>query len=118
MPIENKQKEFVYKVCLDVINGKIKTLDELYNIWPDELHDIEFFYDIFNALCEYYVGLDINKGKANENSWEFLDVYVAFKVLEYDKNIDELYKAYKSILKIKDLTKDKVDECLKKALSQ
>ncbi|MDP3787262.1 MAG: hypothetical protein Q8R05_06960 [Candidatus Omnitrophota bacterium] len=116
MLIGNRQKEFVYKICFDVLNGKIKTFEEIRKIWPKELLDVKFFYEIFDALPEYFVGLDINKGEINENSWEFLDIYVALKLLEYNKDIDELYRIYKNILKIKNLTKDKVDENLKEIL--
>lgn len=116
MTSEKEQKEIIYKICSDIINNKISTMEDIRKVWPRQAFEIKFYNDLFNDVVDSFEHLPSRKGDDDKTSFEFLNIYTAWQILKYDKDVKLLEKAYKTTLAIKGLTKNKVDENLKNCL--
>ncbi|MEW6619831.1 MAG: hypothetical protein AB1422_10935 [bacterium] len=103
-------------ICQDVLLGKIKNIQELEKVWPKNITE-EFFEEIFGDITEYFVHLDYTNNFPQKDSWEYLSLYVASKILEHKKDAEILKRCYDKVLDYNDISDVEIDRRIEECLS-
>jgi hypothetical protein len=108
-----KDKEFLLKVCSDIIDNNINTMDDLRRIWPKASFQSSFLNNLFEDIVDSFEHIPGIKGEGDKASFEYLRIYLIQQILEHKQDIVFLEEVYKKIIVVERLTKEKIDEILK-----
>lgn len=108
-------KQIIRKICKDTLDGKIQNIKELDKIWPKNYKE-EFFDEIYGDITEYFVHLDYTNNSPRRDSWEYLNLYTAMKILGYKKDVTILKRCYDKIVDREDISDVEIDKMIEEYL--
>ena len=115
-----EEKKVLLEICSGIIEDKIKTIDDFRKVWPKLPFRTTFFNELFEDIEEGFEHTPAKRGgkDVNKDSLEHLTIYLALQVLKCDKDIMVLERAYRNILAVEQLTKEKIDKNIQNLLGK
>ena len=116
-----EEKKVLLEICSGIIEDKIKTIDDFRKVWPKLPFRTTFFNELFEDIEDGFEHAPCKRGGKDVNykdSFEYLSIYLALQVLKCDKDIMVLERAYRDILAVEQLTKEKIDKNIQNLLGK